>query len=449
MAFIWNIAFFLILIGVLVTVHEFGHFWVARKCGIRVIRFAVGFGKPLFSWYDKQGTEYVVAAIPLGGYVRMLDERTDTVPDDLKHLAFNHKPVLQRIAVVAAGPLFNFLFAIVAFYLMLNIGVSSVKPVIGHTAPDSIAANANIPEEVIITHVNGNKVVNWQDVQLELAGSIGEPQATLSIAESLEQKSRTVYLDTQEWNAQPEKEDLLTSLGIVPYRPNIIPEVVHVSDNSPASGQLKPGDKFLSIDGSPVVDWQAVDRLIKSNPEQTIQFVVNRNGIATELYIKLGVRESADNKKQGFLGIVPKIEPWPEKYKQVEQYSLIEAFPAALERTWRTTMLSFAMVGKLLTGDVSLDALSGPVTIAQGAGTTASYGIVYFLSFMAFISINLGIINLLPLPVLDGGHLLYYLIELVSGKPVPEHVQEVGFRIGLFVIFSLMGIAIFNDLSRL
>ncbi|WP_111980116.1 sigma E protease regulator RseP [Algibacillus agarilyticus] len=449
MDFIWNLLFFVILIGILVTVHEYGHFIVARKCGVQVIRFAIGFGKPLVKWFDKQGTEYVIAAIPLGGYVKMLDTRLGEVDESCRSRAFNLKPVQQRIAIVAAGPIFNFLFTIVAFWLISIIGFQAIKPVIGETEPDSIAYHAELPKHAELIKINEQTLINWQDAQLALSSLIGDSNASVTYRTELNGAERHSQLDLSQWQPEPEKESLITSIGIKPYRPEITLNVAIIQPNSPASHVLLENDKITAINDTELQNWLQFTQLIRSLPGADVTVKVVRNGESIELFTQLGVRTEPNGEKIGFIGIVPRVEPWPKEYVQFIQYDILSAIPVALEKTWHTISLSFAMVGKLITGDVSLNSLSGPVSIAKGAGTTASYGVVNFLNFMAFISVSLGIINLLPLPVLDGGHLLYFLIELVRGKPVPEHIQEIGFKIGLVFIISLMSIAFFNDLARL
>ncbi|AWB68145.1 zinc metallopeptidase RseP [Saccharobesus litoralis] len=449
MTFIWNLLFFIILIGVLVTVHEYGHFIVARKCGVKVLRFAIGFGSPLFKWHDKQGTEYVIAAIPLGGYVKMLDSRIEDVPQAYHDQTFNYKPVSQRIAIVAAGPIFNFILAIVAFWAMYLIGVQSPKPIIGDIVKDSIVAQANIQSSSEIFSINGQRTNTWQDVQLELSRVIGAPDVIVEVIAKHQQQPKSRVLDLTYWTPKPESESLITSIGIKPYRPNIHAIVSQVADKSPAFNVLQIGDKIIAVNGNKIADWRDFQTQVWPYPNEEIAIQVERNGRELELFLKLGVTKHRDGKTVGFVGVSPTVEPFPPEYTNHQQYNVLAAIPVAVEKTWNTITLSFAMVAKLLSGEVSIKALSGPVTIAEGAGTTASYGLVHFLSFMAFISVNLGIINLLPLPVLDGGHLLYYLIELATGKPVPESVQELGYKIGLILIFSMMSIAIFNDIARL
>ncbi|MEW6982614.1 sigma E protease regulator RseP [Colwelliaceae bacterium 6471] len=448
--FIWNLSSFVIALGILVTVHEYGHFWVARKNGVKVERFSVGFGKPLWRKTDQQGTEYVVALIPLGGYVKMLDERVDDVKPKDRDKTFNSKSVYQRIAIIGAGPFANFIFAIFAFYLMFIIGVPSIKPVIGSISEQSIAAQAQLPENVEIVAVAGKKTIDWQDVNLALVGEIGRDSIEISTKTPDSQYVRKTLLNTKEWNFSPEKSSALASLGITPFVPNVSNILARVQPDSPADKfGLKVGDQLISINDVKVNDnWQMFSNEIKKFPNNEVNITIKRDGETHAILVVPGSVER-DGKVLGYLGISPTYEPWPEEYKINIEYGPVEALNQSLARTWNLVTLSFDMIGKLITGDVSVKNLSGPISIAQGAGSSAGYGFVYFLGFLALISINLGIINLLPLPVLDGGHLLYYLIELFTGKPVPENVQEMGYKFGAIALLGLMCIALFNDLSRL
>ncbi len=448
--FIWNTASFVIALGILVTVHEYGHFWVARKNGVKVERFSVGFGKAIWRKMGRDGTEYVVAMIPLGGYVKMLDERVDDVPEQDKDKTFNSKSVYQRIAIIAAGPFANFAFAIFAFYLMFLIGVPSIKPIIGDISADSIAAYAQVPSNVKIVEVGGKKTQNWQDVNLALVGEIGADSIIIKTKSSESQYVSSHKLLTKEWLFSPEKTSALTSLGITPYRPNVYNELAHVGADSPAEKSgLQVGDKLIALNNEQLAEgWLDFSKKIKLYPNQTIDIIIERAG--DEQVIKVtpkGVEQSG--KLIGYLGVSPKTDSWPEEYQIEISYGVFSAIGESVDRTWNLITLSFDMIGKLITGDVSVKNLSGPIAIAQGAGDSAGYGFVYFLGFLALISINLGIINLLPLPVLDGGHLLYYLIELLTGKPVPENIQEAGFKFGALALLALMSIALFNDFSRI
>ena len=448
--FFWNLGAFVIALGILVTIHEYGHFWVARKNGVKVERFSVGFGKTLWRTTDRHGTEFVVALIPLGGYVKMLDERVDDVAEQDKDKTFNGKSVYQRIAIIAAGPFANFAFAIFAFYLMFLIGVPSIKPITGNIESDSIAGLANLPADVEIVEVAGRKTLDWQDVNLSLVGEIGSDTIEIKTKSSDSQHISSYSLATQNWTFSPEKASALTSLGIIPFRPKVSTELTVIAPDSPAhKAGLQTGDILEAINGETFsLNWYDFSKKISKYPGQEVILTIERQGSKKDITVLLDSRERG-GERIGYLGVSPKSAPWPEHYKINIRYGPVDAIGESVGRTWNLVVLSFDMIGKLFTGDVSVKNLSGPIAIAQGAGASAGYGIVYFLGFLALISINLGIINLLPLPVLDGGHLLYYLIELLTGKPVPENVQQAGFKFGAIALLGLMSIALFNDLSRL
>lgn len=448
--FIWNLSSFVVALGILITVHEYGHFWVARKNGVKVLKFSIGFGPALWRKTDKLGTEYVIALIPLGGYVKMLDERVDSVKEEDKSNTFNVKSVYQRIAIIAAGPFANFAFAIIAFYLMFLIGVPSLKPVIGNIEEGSIASQSALPSNVEIVEVAGQKTKNWQDVNLAIVSAIGDDSLVVKTKSNDSQYVTTTKLNTKDWSFSPEKTSSLASLGIIPFRPIVHSELAHIEKDSPAdNASLLVGDQLISINGEKVDgSWVAFSEKIKLYPDMPVIVEFERQGVVNQVSVTpKGIKRG--NKVIGYLGVSPKFDPWPEEHQIQLRYGPIDAVSESAVKTWNLVVLSFEMIGKLLTGDLSVKNLSGPIAIAQGAGSSAGHGLVYFLSFLALISINLGIINLLPLPVLDGGHLLYYFIELVSGKPVPEKIQEAGFKFGALALLGLMSIALFNDFSRL
>ena len=447
--FVWNLASFVVALGILVTVHEYGHFWVARKNGVKVERFSVGFGRAIWRKTGKDGTEYVVALIPLGGYVKMLDERVDDVSEQDKDKTFNCKSVYQRIAIIAAGPFANFAFAIFAFYLMFLLGVPSIKPIIGQISEHSIAAKAQLPSNAEIVSVAGRTTLDWQDVNMAIVGEIGSKTIEIKAKTTESQYVKSYQLDTSHWTFSPEKTSSLTSLGITPFRPKVYNEIAFVAEDSPAlHAGLRVGDKLIALNGEPLAqNWVKSTQEIAKYPKQTIDLTIERAGQQQTLSVTPDAIER-NNKTIGYLGVTPKIDPWPEANKINLTYGPIAAVEESLNKTWDLITLSFRMIGKLITGDVSVKNLSGPIAIAQGAGSSAGYGFVYFLGFLGLISINLGIINLLPLPVLDGGHLLYYVIELLTGKPVPDKVQEAGFKFGAIALLALMSIALFNDFSR-
>ena len=453
--FLWNLGSFIVALGLLITAHEYGHFYVARRCGVKVERFSIGFGKAIWRKVGQDGTEYVIAMIPLGGYVKMLDERVEDVPDNLKDQAFNRKSVWQRIAIVAAGPIANFIFAIIALYFMYLIGVPSLKPVITSTTPGTAAAQIQVTEPMQVTAISGQPVRNWEEVNLALVGHIGDDSLTLSLAplnglQGLDTDTRTYTLDTRQWRFDPEKESPITALGLGVYRPAIEPQIALISEGSAAAkSDLKVGDTLVAINGQQYTDWQAFVDIIQHSANVPVELTVRRNGEQFAIYVTPSSVKKSDGKDVGVLGVSPAQAQWPENMRLQLEYGPIESFAIAADKTWQLVVVSFKMIGKLFTGDVSVKNLSGPISIAQGAGNSANYGLVYFLGFLALISVNLGIINLLPLPVLDGGHLLYYFVEVITGKPVSEKVQEIGFRFGAALLLMLMSIALFNDFARL
>ncbi|PKG96048.1 sigma E protease regulator RseP [Paraglaciecola sp. MB-3u-78] len=449
MSFLISLVSFIVALGILVAVHEWGHFWVARRCGVKVERFSIGFGKALWRRKDKLGTEYVIAAIPLGGYVKMLDERVDEVSEkDLPH-AFNRQHVLKRIAIIAAGPAVNFLFAIFALFMMYLIGLQTIKPVVGSIEPDSVFSQSNIPQNAILTQVGDRKVVDWEDVAYEFMSFIGNAEMLVKWTDDKNSYERSATINLSQWEFDPDKTSVFESLGLIPYRPKVLNVLGYIEDGSAAQSiGFQANDKIVSLDGTSMQNWEQIVGYVSTRPNQTVQANVLRNEQIVSLNGTIGSKTGEQTTK-GYMGFTPTLEPWPEGVVFVHQYGVVKAMSKAMDKTWRLMTLSIEMLGKLITGDVSVKNLSGPISIAQGAGMSASLGLVYFLGFLALISVNLGIINLLPLPVLDGGHLLYYFIELFSGRPVPESVQEVGFKIGGVLLLLLMSIAIVNDIARL
>ena len=449
MSFLISVVSFIVALGILVAVHEWGHFWVARRCGVKVERFSIGFGKALWRRTDKLGTEYVIAAIPLGGYVKMLDERVDQVSEQDLPYAFNRQHVLKRIAIIAAGPIVNFLFAIFALFVMYLIGLQTIKPVVGSIEPDSVFSQVNIPQNAILTQIGTRKVLDWEDVSYEFMSFIGHDEMQVKWTDDNSAYERSVTINISQWKFDPDKTSLFASLGLKPYRPKVLNVLGSVEDGSAAQRiGLMTNDKILSLDGTSMQNWEQIVGHVSTRPNQPVQVEVLRNGQVVNLSGTIGSK-TQQQKTKGYMGFTPTFEPWPEGVVFAHQYGLAKAFSKAMHKTWRLMTLSIEMLGKLITGEVSVKNLSGPIAIAQGAGMSASLGLVYFLGFLALISVNLGIINLLPLPVLDGGHLLYYFIELLSGRPVPESVQEVGFKIGGVLLLLLMSIAIVNDIARL
>ncbi|WP_154115345.1 sigma E protease regulator RseP [Vibrio cincinnatiensis] len=448
---LWNFIAFVVALGILVAVHEYGHFWVARKCGVKVEKFSIGFGRSIWKRMGKDGTEYSISIIPLGGYVKMLDSRVAEVPLDQLPLAFDKQPLWQRSAIVSAGPIFNFLFALVAYWLVFLIGVPAVKPVIGEVTPYSIAADAGVVPGMEIKAVSGMKTLDWESVNMGLIRHIGSPSLTLTVSSpgSIGVEEIKTF-DLQSWNFAPETESAMEALGFKPFLPAVSTELASISSGSAGErAGLQVGDVLTRINGQAISSWQQAVSDIQANPQRALILEVERNQDVVVLSLTPDSRKLNNGEVIGFAGIAPQVASWPEGYRFELQFGPFESIGKAFDKTGQVIQLTLSMLKKLIVGDVGLNNLSGPISIAKGAGTTADYGLVYFLGFLALISINLGIINLVPLPMLDGGHLLFFAIEAVTRRPVPEKVQEMGYRVGGIIIFSLMALAIFNDFTRL
>lgn len=450
MGILWNLAAFIIVLGILITVHEFGHFWVARRCGVYVERFSIGFGKAIWRKTDKHGTEFVVAWIPLGGYVKMLDERVAEVAPERRHLAFNNKTVGQRAAIVAAGPIANFLLAIVAYWLVFMIGVPALKPIIADIRPDSIAEQAKLTPGMELKSVAGIETPDQNAVRLALVSKIGAKDVTFVVTQPNSLSESENILNLQQWNFDPERQDPIVSLGIMPVGARLDSKVVEVTPDSAAEkAGLQAGDRIVKVDGQPIDTWHPFTYFVRQSPNKTLELLVERNGASLVLNITPTAIALKDGSEVGQVGAKLQVLPPDEQYLIIQQYNPFSALYEASDKTWQLMGLTVKMIGKLVVGDVKLTNLSGPVSIAKGAGMSADSGFVYYLMFIALISVNLGIINLFPLPVLDGGHLLFLVIEKIKGGPVSERVQDVCYRFGVMALMLLMGLALFNDFSRL
>ena len=454
MGVIHNIFFFIVAIGVLVTFHEFGHYWVARKAGVKVLRFSVGFGKPLFSWRRKTAEgddiEYVIAAIPLGGYVKMLDEREGEVSELDKKRAFNNQVISKRIAIVFAGPAFNFILAIFLYWLVFMMGTTVDRPFVGEAEPDSIVASAGfeLQDEVLMV---GDTVVNsWNEFRLEILNQGldgGDLQIRVRARDNYEYTRLLALGDTR---LLENEGDIFKLIGFNQWMPELKAEIGGVVENSAAENAgLRKGDVFLQVDGVAVDQWSTLVEMIRAKPNQAMQFVVLRNGVE-EIVTVIPQSRKAKDGEQGFIGAYQHL---PEEVRQMLiahiEYSPSEALMNATVKTWDMSTLTLRVLWKMLSGEASLSNISGPITIATYAGVTASIGLVSFLSFLAVISVSLGVLNLLPVPMLDGGHLFYYLIEIIKGSPVSEAFELRGQQVGMAVLALLMSVAIFNDLQRL
>ena len=440
----------LVALGVLVTFHEFGHFWVARRCGVKVLRFSVGFGSPLFRWHDRQGTEFVIAAIPLGGYVKMLDEREGDVPPALLDSAFNRKSVRQRFAIVSAGPLANFLLALVFFWLLAMLGSEQIRPVIGAVEPGSLAAQAGLSADQEIVAVNGKPVSGWGEVNLQLVRRLGESgQLDVTVRDVGGSSEKHLQISLQNWLKGVEEPDPITSLGIRPWRPQIAPVIAQLDPEGPAQAAgIRLGDRLLSLNQQPLDDWQQVIDAVRTLPGEPVSLQVERQGQRLDVSLTLATRGEGEVQR-GYLGAGVEGGEWPAEMLREVSFGPLEAVAEGVRRTWTMSLLTLDSLKKMLFGELSVKNLSGPITIAKVAGASAQSGLGDFLNFLAYLSISLGVLNLLPIPVLDGGHLLFYLVEWVRGRPLSERVQGWGVQIGISLVVGVMLLALVNDLGRL
>jgi len=446
-----TIVAFVVALGVLIVFHELGHYVVARFFGVKVLRFSFGFGRPL--WRTRRGrdqTEWVIAALPLGGYVKMLDEHEGPVAAEEAHRAFNRQNVRRRIAIVAAGPVANFLLAI-AFYWMLFVGgVQEAKPIVGAPQAGTAAAAAGLVRGETILKINGEPMTTWQQVRWRLLQLAVEKQpAQLEVIDA-KQHLATRTLDLSAFDLEGFENDPLARVGVTLDWPDSDPIVGEVVKGDVAErGGLRSGDRIVSIDGREMRLWEDVVKAVRRSPDRAVQFVVLRNGERMEITLRpAAVRENGE--RFGRIGAGGKADPEWRKSRVIKvHYGPVAALGKAIDRTWETSAFSLKMLGKMVVGQVSWKNLSGPVTIADYAGQSAQLGLGAYVAFLALISISLGVLNLLPIPLLDGGHLLYYVVEIFKGSPVSERTMELGQRLGLTLLLFLMAFAIFNDFNRL
>lgn len=442
---------FILALGALIFFHEYGHYAVARWCGVKVLRFSVGFGKPLFKWVrGKDRTEWVVAAFPLGGYVKMLDEREGPVPTEDLDRSFNRQPVGRRFAIVAAGPLANLLLAIVIYWGLFATGTEELKPRLSVIEPQSIAAIAGVQDGDLVVRVDEEAVRSWSELRWALLRhALDQRQVVLNVrtAEDIEAFRS---LDFSGVKIDDGETDLIARIGLRPWRPLIVPIVGQVMAGSAAErAGVLPGDEFVVLAGAPLDSWAELVERVRSRAGVAIDAEIIRDG--RRMKFTLTPDEAVEaGEPVGRIGIsVAEPSQGRAELFTIVRYGIGESLIKAVAKTWDTSVLSLKMIGRMITGDVSWKNLSGPVTIADYAGQSAKLGWTYYLGFVALISISLGVLNLLPIPVLDGGHLLYYTIEIIKGGPVPERVMEIGQQIGLVALAMLMAFAFYNDLTRL
>ncbi|MDR2195179.1 MAG: RIP metalloprotease RseP [Gallionellaceae bacterium] len=443
---------FLVAIAVLVVIHELGHYWVARWCGVKVLRFSVGFGKPLYIKKSaRSGTEWVISAIPLGGYVKMLDEREGEVPPQEAEQAFNRRPVWQRMAIVVAGPVANLLLAIVLYWGLFMHGVPGIKPVLGDIPPQTPAAMAHFQPQETLVSVAGKATPSWQEVNWAMLDAVMQGGEVMMEGRTAQGESRTHTLDLSGLTPDDLDGDFLDKLGLTLYQPPIEPVIGKVLENSAAQRDgLREDDRIVTAHQQPITDWKELVKIIRGHPDRTLRMEVARAGVSAPIPLDVTPEAVDDGGAQvGRLGAAPKVDSRAFDVLLVEvRYPPLEALSRAAGKTWDTAVVSLKMLGRMVMGQASLKNLSGPITIADYAGQTAQMGAIAYLGFLALISISLGVLNLLPIPLLDGGHLLYHTIELLKGSPVSDRAWEIGQRVGIALLVTLMAFALYNDISR-
>lgn len=444
---------FLVAIGILVAVHEYGHFWMARRMGIKVLRFSIGFGKVLWSRRGRDGTEYAISAIPLGGYVKLLDEREGPVESAQLDQAYNRKPVWRRILVLLAGPFANFLFAVAAYWVLFVVGIPALKPVIGDVTADSVAARAGLQSGDSIVAVGGEEVGTREGAVLAILDRLmdGAPIELTVRGDEGAGAERSVDLAiTGDRRALTEPGALLPGLGFDFWYPTVPTEIGTIVPGSPAArAELAVGDRIVAVDGEPVADFPALVKRVQPNPGKRLQFTIERDGRSFERAIEVEAQRDGD-RMVGRIGIQPVANlAVPESMRTLERHGVLGAVGTAVAKTWHMSSLTIRMIWNVATGDVSVKNLSGPINIAEYAGFSARQGILSFLSFLAIVSVSLFVLNLLPIPILDGGQVVYQVAELVKGSPLSDRAQALGQQIGILLLLVLMSFAFYNDLSRL
>ena len=458
--FIVSVLALIVTLGILVTIHEFGHFWVARRCGVKVLRFSIGMGKAVKSWIGRDGVEYVIAPIPLGGYVKMLGQEditvadTKEIPTSQQHLCFAYKPLWQRMAIVAAGPIANFLLAIFVYWLLnISYGINGISPFINGISENSSAdlAGLQVGDEIIA--VDGEETIIWQQVSLKMLNRLGETGELIVTVNPYDSStSRDITIPIQAWLGSDIEPDPVTDLGIVRLEiPARIAEVV-TGGRAERDG-LRAGDEIISVNGESILGWSHWVAVIRSNPELALDVIVKRGESEAGLEIRPELVRLSNGTAIGRIGASVQETALSEILdSEMQRHISFNAFTAiqpALQETWDNSVFVLDSIRKMVVGLISVRNINGPITIAQVAGETASYGLEVYLGFLALLSICLGVFNLLPIPVLDGGHLFYYTVEAIMGRPVPERVQTWGLQLGLSLIFGIMILAIYNDVNRL
>ncbi|URJ24693.1 sigma E protease regulator RseP [Candidatus Blochmanniella camponoti] len=450
----WNLIAFVLALSILITVHEYGHFVAARLLKVKVERFSIGFGPVLWSWRDSNDTEYVISAVLFGGYVKLFNTQKKIAScNEERNQSFDCKRIWKKSVIVVSGPMFNFLFSIVLYALVFMIGVPIYKPIIHSVIPNSIVAQSHVPSGVEIKSINNILTRDWDAVRLEILNSIGKEKIIISATpiNSTHIQTYTINLSRNWFNKSTNNNDPIITLGILPFNTHVSPILSGIQPDSAAQrAGLKIGDKIISIDDQLIHNWESFITIIKNNPEKTFKIIVERKNKILNFSLTPDKKYLIpSDKAEGVIGVFPKITCIPKKHHTIHQYRLYPAILEACKKTWKLICLTTNTLFKLVTGDIRITHLSGPIAIAQGAGASAQSGVIYYLMFLSLISINLGIINLLPFPTLDGGHLFFFIIEKIKGKSISKETQSFGYIIGSIILTFMMCLAIFNDISRL
>jgi regulator of sigma E protease len=447
-----TIVAFLVALGLLIVFHEYGHYLAARFFDVKVLRFSVGFGRPIVSRrHGPDQTEWALGGFPFGGYVKMLDEREGPVAPAEAHRAFNRQPVLRRFVIVAAGPVANFLLAVLLYWVLFVSGMPGVKPIIGTPVPNTPAAAAGFEKGETLARIDGMPMRTWQDARWALlkAGVARSTVKIEAVGASGSVAVRTLNLS----GLGPEDLDgeFIDTVGLTRFQPQLAPKVGQVLSGRPSEqAGIRPGDEIVAIDGVEIRHWEDVVRAISNAPDQKLEIEVRRATGAEDILTVVPDAVTENGRRVGRIGFAPFVDPGAMEDLRTEvRYGPFEGFTRAVARTWEMSVFSLQMMGKMILGDVSLRNLSGPLTIADYAGQSAQMGWVPYLSFLALVSVSLGVLNLLPIPLLDGGHLMYYIAEIIKGRPVSERALEMGQHVGIALLFTLMAFAIYNDITRL
>lgn len=449
--FLFYLGAFALALGLLIVVHEAGHFALARWCGVKVLRFSIGFGKPVLSLhFGRDRTELALAAFPLGGYVKMLDEREGEVEAAELPRAFNRQSVWKRFVIVLAGPVANFMLAIFMYWVLFVHGVEEPRPMLGVPAAHSLAEQAGFREGELIRSINGQAVASWQELRWELLQqALANGSVTLEV---INKRHELAFrkLDLSSLDTSDLEGDILLQTGFRFYRPMLPPVIGKISPEGVADlAGLRDGDRILAIDGVSITSWSQVVAIIREAPGRPLRLDADRQGKTFSLSVTPAEADDR-GKRIGRIGIgVREEEVDRTALMTIVRYGPVESLGKAVTQTWETSVFSLKMLGRMITGEVSWKNLSGPVTIADYAGQSAKLGLAYYIKFLALISISLGVLNLLPIPLLDGGHLMYYIVEIIKGGPVSERVMEIGQQIGLALLAMLMAFAFYNDINRL